>query len=75
MKRATDEELVELASQPEGGGGAIVEAMTRLRKAVENAKVSADLYSSRMLLLTWVLVILTIVLAVPAVKEAWHWWR
>jgi hypothetical protein len=72
---ATDDELVELASQPEGGGGAIVEAMKRLREAVEKARVSADRHASRLFFLTWVLVVLTVVLAVPVIKEVWHWWR
>jgi hypothetical protein len=75
MKKATDEELVELASEPEGGGGAVVEAMRRLREAVESSRVSADRYSRRMLFLTWVLVIVTIVLVVPVAKELSHLWR
>ena len=73
MKKLTDEELVELASE-QGGGGAVVEAMRRLRQAVENSRVSSDRYSRRMLFLTWVLVIVTIVLAVPVAKEVSHWW-
>ena len=72
MKTATDDELVELANQPQGGG-AVVEAMRHLREAVDNAKVSADRYSRIMLVLTCVLIILTIVLAIPVVKEVWHW--
>jgi hypothetical protein len=72
MKTATDDELVELANEPQGGG-AVVEAMRRLREAVDNAKVSADRYSRIMLVLTCVLIILTIVLAIPVVKEVWHW--
>jgi hypothetical protein len=75
LEKARDDELVEIASQSEGGGGAVVESMTRLRKAVESASGSADRYSSRMLFLTLVLVITTIVLLVPAIKEVWNWSR
>jgi hypothetical protein len=75
FEKSPDHELVEFASQPEGGGGAIVEAMRRLREATDKARVSADRYSRRMLFLTWVLVILTVVLAVPVIKDIWHWWR
>jgi hypothetical protein len=75
LEKARDHELVELASQSEGGGGAIVESMTRLRVAVEKASVSADRHSRRIVWLTWVLIVLTAVLAVPVVKEVWHWWR
>jgi hypothetical protein len=72
LEKATDDELVELASQPEGGGGAIVEAMNRLRVAVEKASVSADRHSRSLVWLTWVLIGFT---AVLVINEVWHWWR
>jgi hypothetical protein len=62
MKTATDDELVEIASESEGGGGAIVESQRRLRSAIERQAESADRYSRRLLVLTWVLVALTAVL-------------
>jgi hypothetical protein len=78
LEHARDHELVELASQPAGGGGAIVEAMNRLRVAVEKASVSADRHSRILVWLTGVLISFTaaliILTAVLVNKDVWHWW-
>jgi hypothetical protein len=78
LEKARDHELVELASRPEGGGGAIVESMTRLRVAVQRASDSADRHSRRLVWLTWVLIVFTaalIVLTALLVINEVHWWR
>ena len=75
MKTATDDELVEIASVSEGGGGAIVEAMRRLRLATEASIKSNEYYARRLAWLTLVLVVLTILLTIPAIREVRDWLR
>jgi hypothetical protein len=83
LASATDKELVELGMELEHGAAATVEAMRRLRVAVEKANASSEQYANRLLRVTRVLVVLTIVLvvltivlvvltallAVPVIKE------
>jgi hypothetical protein len=79
LENMGDHELVEFANQSEGGGGAIVESMTRLRVAIEKGSVSADRHSSRLVFLTWVLIgftaVLIILTALLVINEVWHWSR
>ncbi len=72
LESATDDELVELGMSLEHGAGATVEAMRRLRVAMENANTSSERYARGLLWLTVVLVVLTIVLAIPVVKDLFH---
>jgi len=57
----SEEELARVAQDDLQGQGAPVEAMRRLRVAIESASAKSDTYSRRMFWLTVVLTILTIV--------------
>ncbi len=52
-----DEELAEIAQRGLQGQGAPVEAMRRLRLAIENTGKKGDIYSRRMLWLTIILAV------------------
>jgi hypothetical protein len=71
---STDEELASEAHTGLTGQGAVVEAMRRLRVSTEDLKVSTEKYSRRLIVLTWVLIVLTLVLAIPVVRELLHRW-
>jgi hypothetical protein len=62
----TDDELFAAAEAGLKGQGAVVEAMRRLRNALDDLRQSSDKYSRRMLWLTIVLTVLTVVLAYKA---------
>lgn len=69
----SEEELARVARDDLQGDGALVEAMRRLRAVIETASAKGDTYSRRMLYLTIVLTILTIVKVIavfPAVVSA-----
>jgi hypothetical protein len=57
----SDEQLARIAQDGLQGQGAPVEAMRRLRVALESASRKSDTYSRRMLWLTIVLAVLTLV--------------
>jgi hypothetical protein len=54
------------------GQGATVEAMRRLRVAIEKSSAKSDTYSRRMLLLTIVLIVLTLVCHAPPSSVCWY---
>ena len=62
----TDEQLAEVAHRDLQGQGAPVEAMRRLRIALENLSVSSDNYARQMRRWTIVVVFLTLVQAIAA---------
>ncbi len=63
----SDEKLARIAQDGLQGQGAPVEAMRRLRLAIEAAGGKSDTYSRRMLCLTIVLAILTLVQVIAVV--------
>lgn len=76
-QQLSDEKLARIAQDGLQGQGAPVEAMRRLRVAIDTASVKSDTYSRRMLYLTIVLAILTLVQVIAvgpeivAVIESW----
>jgi hypothetical protein len=73
----SNEKLARVAQDGLQGQGAPVEAMRRLRVAIESASAKSDTYSRRMLWLTIVLTILTIVqviAVVPTIVSAVKSW-
>ncbi len=63
----SDEKLARIAQDGLQGQGAPVEAMRRLRLSIEAASAKSDTYSRRMLYLTIVLTILTVVQVIAVV--------
>jgi len=69
----SDDKLAKIAQEGMQGQGAPVEAMRRLRVAIETAAKKSGTYSRRMVWLTVVLAVMTLVqviAAIPAI-EAW----
>jgi len=62
----SDEKLARIAQDGLQGQGAPVEAMRRLRVAIETWSVKSDIYSRRVLWLTIILTILTLVQLIAA---------
>jgi hypothetical protein len=73
--KLTDDELAEIARQGMQGEGASVEAMRRLRVAIEKSSVKSDTFSRRMLWWTIVLAVLTFVQAIAAVPIIGAWFN
>ena len=69
----SDQELAKIAQDGLQGQGAPVEAMRRLRVAMERASESSDRYSRRMLWLTVIVTVLTAVQVVGAIDVIRHW--
>ena len=69
----SDEKLARIAQDGMQGQGAPVEAMRRLRVAIEEASAKSDTYSRRMLWLTIVLIVLTLVQVIAAVPIIKSW--
>jgi len=69
----TDDELADAAQQGMTGQGAQVEAMRRLKESIVTFSGSSDRYSRRMLWLTIVLLILTLVQAIAVVPNIKGW--
>ena len=69
----SDEKLAHIAQDGMQGQGAPVEAMRRLRVAIEEASAKSDTYSRRMLWLTIVLIVLTLVQVIAAVPIIKSW--
>jgi hypothetical protein len=69
----TDDELADAAQQGMYGQGAQVEAMRRLRTTIEVFSDSSDRYSRRMLWLTIVLLLLTLIQAAAVVPIIRGW--
>jgi hypothetical protein len=69
----TDEKLARIAQEGLQGQGAPVEAMRRLRVAIEQSSAKSDVYSRRMFWLTVILTLLTVVQVIAAVPiiKAW----
>jgi hypothetical protein len=66
-RNLSDEKLARVAQDGLQGQGAPVEAMRRLRVAIETASSKSDTYSRRTLWLTIVLAVLTLVQAIAVV--------
>jgi hypothetical protein len=76
-RNLSDEKLAHVAQDGLQGQGAPVEAMRRLRVAIETASSKSDTYSRRMLWLTVVLAALTLVqviAVVPTIVSAIKSW-
>jgi hypothetical protein len=69
----TDDELADAAQQGMTGQGAHVEAMRRLKESIVTFSGSSDRYSRRMLWLTIVLLILTLVQAIAVLPTIKAW--
>ena len=69
----SDEKLARIAQDGMQGQGAPVEAMRRLRVAIEKSSAKSDTYSRRMLWLTIVLIALTLVQVIAAVPIIKSW--
>jgi hypothetical protein len=69
----TDDELADAAQQGMTGQGAQVEAMCRLKESIVTFSGSSDRYSWRMLWLTIVLLILTLVQAIAVLPTIKAW--
>jgi hypothetical protein len=69
----TDEKLARIAQEGLQGQGAPVEAMRRLRVAIEQSSAKSDVYSRRMFWLTVILTVLTVVQVIAAIPiiKAW----
>jgi hypothetical protein len=71
-RQLSDDKLTRVAQDGMQGQGATVEAMRRLRVAIEMSSAKSDIYSRRMFALTIVLAILTVaqvIAAVPAIID------
>jgi hypothetical protein len=71
--RLSDEQLAKIAQDGMQGQGAPVEAMRRLKAALERAGQSSDRYSRRMFWLTVIITILTAIQAISAIDVIWRW--
>ena len=69
----TDEKLAEIAQRGLQEQGAPVEAMRRLRVALEQSSKRSDAYARWMLCLTIILALLTVVQAIPAIEIIKGW--
>jgi hypothetical protein len=69
----TDDQLADIAQQGLQGQGAPVEAMRRLRVALEQLSGKSDTYSRRMWWLTIILTVLTLVQAIAAIPVIKAW--
>ncbi|WP_316177574.1 hypothetical protein [Bradyrhizobium sp. SZCCHNRI1009] len=72
-EKLTDQELARIAQDGLQGQGAPVEAMRRLRIALESASASSDTYSRRMFWLTIIVTFLTAIQAIGAFDVIWRW--
>jgi hypothetical protein len=73
--RLSDQQLTKVAQEGLQGQGAPVEAMRRLRTALERAGESSDRYSRRMFWLTVIVTMLTAVQAISAIDVIRHWFN
>ncbi len=69
----TDEKLARIAQDGLQGQGAPVEAMRRLRVAIEQSSAKSDIYSRRMLWLNIILTVLTVVQVIAAILTIKGW--
>jgi hypothetical protein len=69
-----DDELARIAQGGMQGQGAPVEAMRRLRVAIENARQRSDTDSRRMLWLTVVIGLMTLVQVLALGPSIMAWW-
>jgi hypothetical protein len=69
--KLSDQQLAKIAQEGMQGQGAPVEAMRRLRRALERASQSSDKYSQRMFWLT----VLTAVQAISALEVIKNWFK
>ena len=74
-KELTDEELAKIAQDGLQGQGAPVEAMRRLRDAIEKLSASSDSYARRMLWWTIAVAALTLVQAIAAFPVIRAWFK
>ncbi len=69
----TDEKLARIAQDGLQGQGAPVEAMRRLRVAIEQSSAKSDIYSRRMLWPNIILTVLTVVQVIAAILTIKGW--
>jgi hypothetical protein len=72
----TDDELAHIAQDGMQGQGAPVEAMRRLRVAIEKSSAQSDIYSRRMFWLTIILTVMTfvqVIAVIPVIIAAIRW--
>jgi hypothetical protein len=69
----TDEKLARIAQDGLQGQGVPVEAMRRLRVAIEQSSAKSDIYSRRMLWLNIILTVLTVVQVIAAILTIKGW--
>jgi hypothetical protein len=69
-----DDQLAKIAQDGLQGQGAPVEAMRRLRIAIERASSESDKYSRRMYWLTVVVTLLTLIQVAALLPAIWDWW-
>lgn len=75
MQNVPDDELIDRGEQGLRGQGASIEAMRRLRVAVEDSSGKSDTYSRRMFCLTIILAILTLIQVLAAVPSIEDWYK
>ena len=71
--KQSDDDLARIAQDGLQGQGAPVEAMRRLRVAIEKSNVESGIYSRRMFWLSIILGFLTLVQAIAAVPTITAW--
>jgi hypothetical protein len=71
--KLSNDELARIAQNGLQGQGAPVEAMRRLRDALERASAKSDTYSRRMLWLTVAIFLLTAVQVIAAFPDEVRW--
>lgn len=69
----TDDKLARIAQDGLQGQGAPVEAMRRLRVAIEQSSAKSDIYSRRMFWLNVILAVLTLVQAIAVIPQIKAW--
>jgi hypothetical protein len=73
--RLSDQQLAKIAQDGLQEQGAPVEAMRRLRLALESAGQSSDRYSRRMFWLTVIIAVLTAIQAISAIDVIKNWFK
>jgi|GEM_PF-4361015 len=73
FRERTDEELAKDADLGLRGQGSVVEMMNRLKRSIENLDRSSAKLGKRVIWLTVVILVLTAIMAIPVVLQAYHW--